>query len=306
MEALPAGAQPGPAWTRALFAAWAERPVPVLAPWAAGSLAIGCGLLLTALAVALIAGPSESYIPVFADSSAGAADVGRILEKLLDKDRALRYQTATDLKTDLMRLKRMIDSGGRPAAGSGETRAASGAHVVDRSVAVLFFENLSGVKEDEYFRDGITEDIITELSKIKGIKSFSRATVLGYRDKPVKPQQIELAVDHALEFVRLRRENETLRQELMKSRNERQAPARNAAFMGGAVGSIGVGGASAPAVPPEAVVLTSLNIDEAERALIMRALEVTKGNRTRTAELLGISVRTLRNKLNGPGRIEVA
>jgi len=79
MEALPAGAQPGPAWTRALFAAWAERPVPVLAPWAAGSLAIGCGLLLTALAVALIAGPSESYIPVFADSSAGAADVGRIL-----------------------------------------------------------------------------------------------------------------------------------------------------------------------------------------------------------------------------------
>ena len=72
------------------------------------------------------------------------------------------------------------------------------------------------------------------------------------------------------------------------------------------MGSIGVGGASAPAVPPDAVVLTSLNIDEAERALIMRALEVTKGNRTRTAELLGISVRTLRNKLNGPGRIEVA
>jgi DNA-binding NtrC family response regulator len=52
--------------------------------------------------------------------------------------------------------------------------------------------------------------------------------------------------------------------------------------------------------------LTSLNIDEAERALILRALEVAQGNRTRTAELLGISVRTLRNKLNGPGRIEVA
>jgi hypothetical protein len=79
MEALPAGAQPGPAWTRALFAAWAERPLPVLAPWAAGSLAIGAALLLSALAVALIAGPSEAYVPVFADSSAGAADVGRIL-----------------------------------------------------------------------------------------------------------------------------------------------------------------------------------------------------------------------------------
>ena len=75
---------------------------------------------------------------------------------------------------------------------------------------------------------------------------------------------------------------------------------------GGPVGSIGAGGVGTTVVPPDAVVLTSLNIDEAERALIMRALEVTKNNRTRTAELLGISVRTLRNKLNGPGRIEVA
>jgi TolB-like protein/Flp pilus assembly protein TadD len=57
-------------------------------------------------------------------------------------------------------------------------------------VAVLYFENLSGVKEDEYLRDGVTEDIITELSKIKGLKIFSRSTVLSYRDKPVTPAQI--------------------------------------------------------------------------------------------------------------------
>ena len=49
-----------------------------------------------------------------------------------------------------------------------------------------------------------------------------------------------------------------------------------------------------------AVVLTSLNVDDAESALIARALEVTGGNRTRAAELLGMSVRTLRNKLNAP------
>jgi DNA-binding NtrC family response regulator len=48
-----------------------------------------------------------------------------------------------------------------------------------------------------------------------------------------------------------------------------------------------------------AIVLNTLNVDEAERALIRRALELTKNNRTKTAELLGISVRTLRNKLNG-------
>jgi TolB-like protein/Tfp pilus assembly protein PilF len=55
---------------------------------------------------------------------------------------------------------------------------------------VLFFQNLSGVKEDEYLRDGITEDIITELSKIRGLKIFSRPTVIAYRDKEVTPAQI--------------------------------------------------------------------------------------------------------------------
>jgi DNA-binding NtrC family response regulator len=44
----------------------------------------------------------------------------------------------------------------------------------------------------------------------------------------------------------------------------------------------------------------SLNVDEAEAKLIERALERSNGNRTRAADLLGISVRTLRNKLNGP------
>ncbi len=54
-------------------------------------------------------------------------------------------------------------------------------------------------------------------------------------------------------------------------------------------------------LPPNAIVLTSFNVDEAERVLIERALQATGNNRTRTAALLGISVRTLRNKLNGPG-----
>jgi DNA-binding NtrC family response regulator len=48
------------------------------------------------------------------------------------------------------------------------------------------------------------------------------------------------------------------------------------------------------------VVLHTLDVGEAERVLIQRALEVTENNRTRAAELLGMSVRTLRNKLNSP------
>jgi DNA-binding NtrC family response regulator len=51
-------------------------------------------------------------------------------------------------------------------------------------------------------------------------------------------------------------------------------------------------------VPPDGVVLTSLDVGEAESRLIARALEVSGGNRTRAAGLLGMSVRTLRNKLN--------
>ena len=116
-------------------------------------------------------------------------DLGRILDKALEKDRNLRYQTATDLKTDLSRLKRDADSGKKRAAEKSDSRG-GGAKQVEKSIAVLYFENLSGVKEDEYFRDGITEDIITELSKIKGLNIFSRPTVLAYRDKPVTPAQI--------------------------------------------------------------------------------------------------------------------
>ena len=116
-------------------------------------------------------------------------ELARIIEKALDKDRELRYQTANDIKTDLVRLKRDLESGRKRTAESGQ-RAAAATRTAESSVAVLYFENLSGAKEDEYFRDGITEDIITELSKIRGLKTFSRPTVLAFRDKPVTPAQI--------------------------------------------------------------------------------------------------------------------
>jgi DNA-binding NtrC family response regulator len=48
------------------------------------------------------------------------------------------------------------------------------------------------------------------------------------------------------------------------------------------------------------VVLTSLRLDDAERVLIAKALESAKGNRTLAAKLLGVSVRTLRSRLNAP------
>jgi len=125
-------------------------------------------------------------------------ELSRIIGQALEKDRDLRYQSATDLKTALKRLKRDLDSGRHLAASSGLRRAASTLH--EHSIAVLYFENLSGMKEDEYLRDGITEDITTELSKIKGLQTFSRAMVLTYRDKSVTAGQVgkELGASYVL------------------------------------------------------------------------------------------------------------
>jgi hypothetical protein len=79
MEAQPVALPAGAAWTRALFAAWAERPLPTLAPWALGALTLGLTLLGSALVVAWLAGPGQPYTPVFADPTADMADVVRII-----------------------------------------------------------------------------------------------------------------------------------------------------------------------------------------------------------------------------------
>jgi serine/threonine protein kinase/tetratricopeptide (TPR) repeat protein len=116
------------------------------------------------------------------------AEFVRILEKCMEKDRTLRCQTATELKTDLSRMKRNQESDRNRA--KAKTDSDSGLHKPGKSVAVLYFENLSGAKEDEYLRDGITEDVITELCKIRGLNVFSRPTVLAFRDQSVTPQQV--------------------------------------------------------------------------------------------------------------------
>ncbi|NJD32489.1 MAG: tetratricopeptide repeat protein [Gammaproteobacteria bacterium] len=69
------------------------------------------------------------------------------------------------------------------------------------SIAVLPFNNMSGDSEQEYFSDGITEDIITDLSKVSGLFVVARNTAFTYKGKAVKVQDVcqELGVTHVLE-----------------------------------------------------------------------------------------------------------
>jgi DNA-binding NtrC family response regulator len=162
----------------------------------------------------------------------------------------------------------------------------------ERVDLVIYDDGMPGMTGSEFLtllqreRHAVPVIVLTNCASVEQAVTAMKAGAVDFIPKPVNPQQLQLAVERALDFARLQRANETTRRQLT------------------AIGSTDHGGA-AP-IPPGAVVLTSLNIDEAERALILRALEVTKNNRTRTAQLLGISVRTLRNKLNGPRRIEVA
>ena len=105
------------------------------------------------------------------------------------------------MQGELQKLKREWESGGTAAVKPAE-----------KSLAVLYFENLSNDKEDEYFRDGITEDVITELSRIKELTLFPRSAVLAFRDKLITAPQVgqQLGAGYILEGS-LRRAGKRLR-----------------------------------------------------------------------------------------------
>ena len=75
------------------------------------------------------------------------------------------------------------------------------AHKVDKSIAVLPFENLSDEKENAYFADGVQDDVLTNLSKISDLRVISRTSVMQYRGRPTNLREIgkSLGVSNILE-----------------------------------------------------------------------------------------------------------
>ena len=139
----------------------------------------------------------ESLAPYLPD---GPRDLDRVVSRALRKDREERYQTVKDLMIDLRDLKRELETLSYRSS-SRSYAAISTESVPEKSIAVLYFENMNSDKDSDYFCAGMTEDIITDLSRIKELKVVSRTDVLPFRHKGVNTRQVgeALRVNYILE-----------------------------------------------------------------------------------------------------------
>src|SRR5262245_697158 len=171
------------------------------------------------------------------------AELERIVGKCLEKERERRYQSAHELLDDLDRLKHgsvstTAETQARPVAQKPRARSlsrsrfplavvamagatliaalvylrfyrtphATSAPMEIKSLAVLPLENLSGDSAQEYFADGMTEELIATLAQVQGLRVISRPSVMRYKGtrKPIAEIAQELKVDAVITGAALR------------------------------------------------------------------------------------------------------
>jgi serine/threonine protein kinase len=179
------------------------------------------------------------------------AELERIVTKCLEKDRNLRYQHASEVRTDLQRLKRDTESGKSTPVGISTPRwsrrtklisATAFAFLVTvlivggwfyfasprnriNSVAILPFANVSTDPSMEYLSDGITEGVIDRLSGLPNLKVISRTSAFHYKQRDIEPKKVarELGVE-ALVMGRViqRGDDLSVSAELVDAREDKQ------------------------------------------------------------------------------------
>lgn len=111
-----------------------------------------------------------------------------IVKKMLMKDPEKRYQNLSELISELSGTKTEIEKSGNVSSKK-------------KAIAVLPFDNISSDKENEYFGDGLTEELIANLSRLKDMRVISRTTTMLYKEskKDIKSIGRELGARYIME-----------------------------------------------------------------------------------------------------------
>jgi len=119
--------------------------------------------------------------------------LGQVLNKALEKDRKLRHQSAKELIADLMRVKRQAHLPSSPASVNEKAHKPS--------IAVLPFVNMSADPDNEYFSDGLAEELINALTQLKGLDVAARTSAFNFKgaDQSISEIGRRLSVDTILE-----------------------------------------------------------------------------------------------------------
>src|ERR1043166_4042692 len=147
----------------------------------------------------IIQGEPESILTYRSDTP---AELERIVARTVRKDREERYQSAKELFNDLQQLQtRLLVESEISRSGSGERIAQIQPSPFLNSIAVLPFANLSAEKDNEYFSEGLTEEIIMNLSKLQVLKVIARGSTMHYvkEGKTHKQTASDLGVQYLLE-----------------------------------------------------------------------------------------------------------
>src|SRR5262245_14691694 len=109
-------------------------------------------------------------------------DLGTIIARCLEKGREQRFQGAKDVRDALERLRRAMITPSASTSRSAPSLAPA-AEKDNASIAILPFVNLSRDEENEYFSDGLTEELLNMLAKIRGLRVAARTSSFHFKGK---------------------------------------------------------------------------------------------------------------------------